>query len=150
MRYSERMASYPCSAAPATLKRLIIGTAVLKELKTLPRKSVKRLFSSPHIKKIRCASSLQQITGLNRNCGHTCKTMTQSARNRRSVRQTSSIVKFLIRSDNSTCLPGKKDVIIVGKKKEQKYVLTDYLHLLHRKYIQENASSEAIGLSFFK
>ena len=44
-------------------------------------------------------------------------------------------VKYLFtRSDNATCLLGKKDYAKVGKEKKQVYILKEYLHNLYQKY----------------
>lgn len=47
---------------------------------------------------------------------------------------------FMEREDNSRQMPGKADAIKVDDRKEkmQKFVLNDYLHNLHMKYIAEN------------
>lgn len=44
------------------------------------------------------------------------------------------VVGFLSRDDNSHILRGKSDTVKVGKGKQQKRVLNDYLHNLHLKY----------------
>ena len=48
------------------------------------------------------------------------------------------MTEFLLREDNCTILPGKKDVKKVGDRSEQKRVLSDYLHNLHFKFKLEN------------
>ena len=48
------------------------------------------------------------------------------------------MTEFLLREDNCTILPGKKDVKKVGDRCEQKRVLSDYLHNLHFKFKLEN------------
>ena len=40
---------------------------------------------------------------------------------------------FLTRSDNVTCLPGKKDCVKFGKEKKQVYILKEYMHDLYQK-----------------
>lgn len=50
----------------------------------------------------------------------------------------SKVTEFLLRKDNCTILPGKKDVKKVGDQSEQKRVLSDYLHNLHFKFKLEN------------
>lgn len=46
----------------------------------------------------------------------------------------SKVRSFLLREDNCTLLPGKKDVKKVGDQTEQKRVLSDYLHNLFMKF----------------
>ncbi|KAI0225591.1 hypothetical protein LSAT2_023662, partial [Lamellibrachia satsuma] len=59
-----------------------------------------------------------------------------------------SPVKRLFRSDNATCLPGKKDCVKVAKEKKQVYVLNKYLHNLYHQYSAENPTKK-ISLSLF-
>ena len=37
-----------------------------------------------------------------------------------------SIILFMKREDNSTCLPGKKDCVTDGGQKQQKYILSEF------------------------
>ena len=47
-------------------------------------------------------------------------------------------VQFFEADDNSTCLPGKKDFIIVDRKKIQKRILNDYMKNLYQKFLAMN------------
>ena len=54
-------------------------------------------------------------------------------------------VGFVSRDDNSRILPGKTDTLKVGKGKQQKRALNDYMHNLYLKYKAE--SNFSISLS---
>jgi len=57
------------------------------------------------------------------------------------------VVGFLSRDDNSRILPGKIYAVKVGKGKQQKRVLNDYIHNRHLEYKAE--SNFSISLSSF-
>ena len=84
---------------------------------------------------------------------HTPRTGTyykrKQSRNRIALQKRQKILDFLHRDDNSTCLPGKKDVKKVGKAKKQKRVLTDFIQNLHAKFCSEYPQSK-VGLTLFK
>ena len=61
-----------------------------------------------------------------------------------------SIVTFLEREDNSTCLPGKRDALKLDKEKSQKDVLNDNLDVLHKKYTQEHLDNRVSFAVFCK
>jgi hypothetical protein len=48
--------------------------------------------------------------------------------------------EFLEREDNSTLLPGKRDVTVTNKTPTQKHILNDYLHNLYQKFCLEYPS----------
>ena len=54
------------------------------------------------------------------------------------------------RPDNASCCPGKNDKVKVGTKSEQKYILCDTLKNLHRKFLQENSSTQICFALFCK
>ena len=44
------------------------------------------------------------------------------------------IGQFLTRSDNATCLPGKRDTMKFGTEHLQRYILNDSIGALHSRY----------------
>ena len=60
------------------------------------------------------------------------------------VSVTHDIKTFLERNDNSILLPGKADAVKVGKEKQQKRVMNDYMYNLHTKFL---AVSTAVSLA---
>ena len=66
----------------------------------------------------------------------------------KAVIQKRSIESFFLNSANSTCLPGKKDVMKVGKEKMQKYICNDNIALLHKKYNLEHMSNQVSDTTF--
>ena len=45
-----------------------------------------------------------------------------------------SVSEYLIRPEHSITLPGKRDVLIIRKKKHQKIQLTEFIHIVHQNY----------------
>jgi len=68
---------------------------------------------------------------------------------RRKEMMTNKVIQFLKREDNSTMMAGKKDCTS-GKDKEQKRVLSDYLHNLHKKFQLENSEIKILRSQFAK
>ena len=62
--------------------------------------------------------------------------------------QKRSIECFFVNSANFTCLPGKKDVMKVGKEEMQKYICNDNIALLHKKYNPEHMSNQVRDTTF--
>ena len=52
-------------------------------------------------------------------------------------RREQHVRSFLVRSDNTICLPCKIDCVKIGKEKKQVYVLKEYLCNLYKKYCAE-------------
>ena len=59
------------------------------------------------------------------------------------------VLAFLIRPEHSYTMPGKKDTKTIKKKKHGKVVLCEFMHELHRQYLEEYPD-EPIGLTFFQ
>ena len=100
------------------LKRtLILHNSLVKHLKGQKLSEQKKAVSS--VSRTNSSRLLARLLNISR------KRPQKNAETRRKVKaviQKCSIESFFLNSANSTCLPGKKDVIKVGKEKMQKYI----------------------------
>ena len=141
-------------------KQLLLGNAVISEIKSAKEKTPKgnmkalhRVVSGKIVKKYRCTSLLATRTGF-------CRHKLGQAENKNHQVQKSlrnSIVKrhqgvseeFLKREDNSKFQPGKADEKKINKtEKKQTYILTDYLSNLYNKFKSENPTLKISFTSF--
>ena len=104
------------------------------------------VIKSPVIKSIRAA------TRLAKTCKVSLSSLNYKEQRRRKIanvmiRQT--VKKFYYRDDVSSCLPGKKDYVKVGKINKQKRVMNDTLGNLHAKFRIENPTV-SISCATFK
>ncbi|KAK6184250.1 hypothetical protein SNE40_006756 [Patella caerulea] len=93
---------------------------------------------------------MQKVTSLNRRKTLSSKDMRTPKKTKlkqRSERLKADVITFLSRDDNSRILAGKNDAVKVGRNREQKRVLNDYLYNLHIKYRAE--SNYTISLASF-
>ena len=60
----------------------------------------------------------------------------------------SLVIEFLKRPEFSITLPGEKDTVTIKKKKHQKVILREFLHILHRLYNAENPE-KLVSIYFF-
>ncbi|KAI0235844.1 hypothetical protein LSAT2_013617 [Lamellibrachia satsuma] len=65
-----------------------------------------------------------------------------------SRRKRKRIEEFLKQVDNTTCMPGNKHNVKVGREKRQMYVLKDHLHNLYTKFKSEHPT-DTTNLAFF-
>ena len=126
----------PCKT-PTTLKRQILGVAVLTELKKFTHRSkskvVRRLMTSDEVRKSRSVSALGKEMQMRRHQRHTTSSSGVDERRVEYTTLQNEVLQFLKRPDKSTCMPGKRDTVTIAKTKYQMYVLQDYMEVLHRK-----------------
>lgn len=128
---------------PTMRKNLALTEVFLTDLyKAKPSSPQKR-----RLKSLRLGRYVARRCGFNRG-KLAIKSRTQSGRLQESTKRRESIVSWLKRPDNSTCLPGKRDFKKVGRDRRQQHILKDYLRNLHQKFLAENPSSN-VSLSFF-
>ena len=124
-------------------KRVILSEIILDEAS---KDSIVRtqLLKSESLPKCRIASFVADRLHTYRR-----KPSKSKARNPSKKIKRQNIKKFLIRMDNATCLPGRKDALKVGKKKKQKYVLKSYMSDLWKKFRSEDPKLNNVSYSFF-
>ena len=141
----------PC-AAPAIKKRLHMGNAVLSEIRNLTpskKSSVMRsLLRSTKIKDSRNVSQLAKELGVSRYFGEKSTRAKRLWRRDNYAALEMKVLRFLKRPDNAACMPGKKDTLTIKKTKHQVYILHDYMHVLHLKFVNENPTDNC-SYSFF-
>ena len=112
-------------------KTLSLHHVFLKELASLDLELKSRLLKS--------ASCTKTARLLSRSLNISRKPSTKKAETQRSMSAALTkrhIQAFMKSPENATCLPGKRDVVTVKGKKLQKYILTDNLLPLWRRYIK--------------
>jgi hypothetical protein len=118
---------------------------------TLNRASKRMLtasLSGKIIKKYRCCSVLRREAGIGRTSAYNI----QYSRKKRDCIQTKfkgEVISFLEREDNSTIMPGIKDVVKVDGEIKQKHILNDYLHNLHMKFCLEHPDINMSRSTFY-
>ena len=121
-------------------RQLTLTNAVLGTIRRMPlkRSLAKTLFSSSKVKKSRCISALSRAINVDwrvtKKYGTGKKEHQKSAFEQRKER----VLQWFLLPENSVCMPGKKDYLVRKGVKHQRYVLQDYLAILHRQYIQQN------------
>ena len=137
---------------PKVKKALVLQNVMLKGLKTSSKKSQKQVLTSTsmHMKSTRCNAYLAKTlkVGRNRFGKNHSNLKTKTRIKAELLRRT--VVSFMKRPDNASCCPGKNDKVKVGTKSEQKYILCDTLKNLHRKFLQENSSTQICFALFCK
>ena len=126
--------------------RVVLGELYLDVIKEMSRAQVPR----ESLTRRNLSSFVARETGLNRS--RFSKRRTDRVPNKRLDRATRNrnlVQAFLMRQDNATTKPGKKDAVRVGKEKRQIYVLNDYLMNLHKKYNEEHPNNK-VQLTTFK
>ena len=126
-------------------RKLILGNALIDNLakdrnfaprkrKTIKGNMAVRAMAEV-IKKYRCIKQVGKELGISTNTMknmHICKVHPSIK-----TKYGDKVRLFLEREDNSTVLPGKRDVKIHKKIVMQKRILNDYLHNLHQKFLME-------------
>lgn len=141
---------------PNIRKRLIYNECVNVEIMDAANHAsntksvVHKVVSGKSVAQYRLKSFMQKMTSFNRRKSLSCKDL--NVKKKRIMQQKADNLKehvtsFLNRDDNSRSMPGKGDAVKVGKHKQQKRVLNDYLHNLHNKYRAE--SNKKISLAAF-
>ena len=102
--------------------------------------------------KLPVIKSIRAATRLAKTCKVSLSSLNYKEQRRRKIanvmiRQT--VKKFYYRDDVSSCLPGKKDYVKVGKINKQKRVMNDTLGNLHAKFRIENPTV-SISCATFK
>ena len=130
--------------SPEVRRRLILSNSVIsgltqkyKSAATIKEKvTIRKLFRNSYLKKYGLVSELSMTTGINRKMLRDREIKPRhGGRIKAKVRK--SVVEFLLRDDNSTMKPGKKDTITRKKAKKQKRILNDTMLNLHRKFLSE-------------
>lgn len=116
------------------------------------QRAVLSIVCGKHIHKYRMGRQMSKCLGVHRK--QLLKTRVgKSMKKHRLISErqtlTRKVVAFMERDDNSTCLPGKRDVHKDGKEQKQKRILNDYIYNLHRKFLAEN-SNKKISLAVFR
>ena len=133
---------------PKLRQKLLYAECISEEIKRAAKsksnknQKIVRIVSGKVIKKYKLKKQLADETGLDRR---KMNSETKDANVKRRKRNelisqaiSRDIRKFLEREDNSRILPGKADNVKVGRKKEQKRVLNDYMYNLHAKFSAEH------------
>ncbi len=141
----------PCKA-PTIKKQLNMGNAVLSEIRNLTpskKSSVMRsLLRSAKIKGSRSVSRLAKELGVSRYFAEKSSRAKRLWRRENYAALEMKVLRFLKRPDNAACMPGKKDTLTIKKTKHQVYILHDYMHVLHSKFVHENPADNC-SYSFF-
>lgn len=101
------------------------------------KKSFRSILSSKVVKKYRCGSAIAKATGVGRKTIYNMEIVRKQRKCIKTMYE-QIVVDFLTREDNSSMMPGKKDVVKINGEEKQKYILSDYLHNLHEKFCFEN------------
>lgn len=122
------------------VKRLSLCHAVTGALRHSNEKSKisKIIFQSSKLKNSRLHAALSRALKVDRRTGISRKTERSVNKKDHFQKVKDRVLDWFKDPENSSCLPGKKDVVVVKGVKHQKYLLQDYLSILHRKFLQEN------------
>lgn len=135
------------NSVPEVRKRLIYVECINEEVKkavetnTSMSRNILKTVSGNIIKKYRMKNFMQKMTSLNRRHVLVDKSMKVSKRKvmtEKITKMKEEVVDFYNRDDNSRMMPGKADAVKVGRGKQQKRVLNDYLSNLFLKYKAES------------
>ena len=101
---------------------------------------VTSLLQGDHVKKYRKKSTLKQKMSLSKIALQKAKQKCLTVKKRERLvsvhhRFREDVETFLTRDDNLRANPGKQDCLTVEGKKQQTRVLTDYMYVLHEKFI---------------
>ena len=136
------------SVAPKTAQTVRKYVTLIAELKSACHVKIKitRNLSGEFIRRGKLARALSDDIGVSRKAFHRPNTTTKS---KQGSHKKALAKAFLMREDNATCLPGKRDAMKVGTQKLQKYKLLDHIHTLYKKYKIEFPKRK-ISLATFK
>jgi hypothetical protein len=131
----------------------VFGNAVLDSMKanTGKKKSMKNntiAIGSQILKKYRCLRKISPDVGLSRKKLSKLHIPRVNVTLRKKYGE--KVRVFLEREDNSTVLPGKRDVTVTNKSPTPKHMLNDYLHNLYQKFCLEYPSIKLSRSSFSK
>lgn len=134
--------------APKLSKVIAAHNSIMTGLKHSHKKTRKNVIKSSSLSKYGYARYVSSSLGVHRRL---FKEKAQRAISKRKVKmglQCKAVASFMMRSDNSTCCPGKRDFVKVGKERKQKYILNDTLENLRMKYLQENPNKSISYATF--
>ncbi|XP_072048956.1 uncharacterized protein [Amphiura filiformis] len=134
--------------APAGRNALVLHNSIMREVKKSGKKVCREILVSAELKRSRCQRLLAKSWELNRGKGQK-KVQIRSRKVKAQLRRR-RVVAFLKREDNSSCLPGKRDAQKVDDQLVQKYILSDTLANLHKKFKLENPITTISFASFAK
>ena len=147
---------------PISIRReLEFGKVLQSELKQAALKSpehmrvVTSLLKGEHVKKYRKKSSLKKKMSLSKRAIQKAKQKCLTVEKKRRLVSVHSKIQedvetFLCRDDNSRANPGKQDCLTVDGQKLQTRVLTDYMYILHEKFMSENIQSKVSRATFYR
>ena len=124
---------------PKIRKVLVAHNSVMKGLKNAKKQSRKNVLEYSHLDIYGSTRYVTKSLGIGRKIHYLLdkarRKQTQSAVNREMLKR--AVISFMTRCDNATCCPGKRDAVKVGKELAQKYILSDTLKNLHKKFLLE-------------
>ena len=139
-----RQAGITPKKARSVRKALLLHHSVLKEMK-----SVNTTVRSRMLKSAGKTCTMRLLARSIRISRKPSMRKEETQRRISAVLTKQHIQAFMKSSENSTCLPGKRDTVTVMGKKLQKYVLTENIRVLYRRYLQKNPGSN-VSLACFK
>ena len=119
-------------------KRLLTANTLSSEVRPMVRMKKTKNIRQPwkgNSSKYRCSSALSKLLGVGRKKITTLGIARKTKDNR--IKK-EAVARFLIREDNSSLMPGKKDTKTENSQQQQKHVLTDYMKNLFQKFRFEN------------
>ncbi|WAR01738.1 hypothetical protein MAR_008296 [Mya arenaria] len=152
-----RVGIKPSKVTRQLFKKLTLSNCLVAEIKSArlsnkspqSRKHISTIASGHIVKKYKCMSYLNNVTGISRrqhaNISETAKLLTRHkvCRSTLQSRNTKKNVSaFYVRDDVSRCMPGKRDATKVLGQKVQTRILNDCLHNLLEKFLSENPNSK--------
>lgn len=97
--------------------------------------SLNRFISGKIIQKYRCSREIEKRVCITRKSLRKSRVDTfGKTRNSKKRKYQNTVISFLLREDNCTVLPGKRDTKKVGKETCQKVILNDYMYNLYDKF----------------
>ena len=130
---------------PNLRRKLVMHQSVLKHLKGEKKSVQKKVLKSAS--RTKSSRLLANAININRRAS---KAKQHTSRSIASYALRQKIKSYYYTPEVSTCLPGKKDTVKVGREQRQKYILNDTIGNVHRRYHFDNAGKPAVSLATFK
>ena len=150
--------SPPVEQVPVTLPKQTVelqaavyrtfATNLIKVPKKQRKTLLEKIVSPQDLNKFRGTSTVAKDLQFDRRTVISLGKRHPSKKHLKFVTAKQNIISFLTRPDHSITLPGKKDTVTIRKVKHQRVQLTEYLHILHKKYNSE-FPSEKVGFTYF-
>ena len=149
----EPLEPYVRTQSALVIKRLALYEQLCVKLRSMPksksRKMIKELTSPDKLKAQRVTTQLSKDLLLDRR-SLASGPRKEDVRKPQFGRRAELIVEFLKRPENSYTLAGKKDTRTINKVKYQKVMLTEFLEVLHEKFVEEYPDSQVSVSKFTK